>query len=148
MIYNHILVPYDGSDLSQKALFTALDYINMYDPKITVLNVEESDTSKYMFLQAAQASGFGQDPERTFEEGEVSEELIKDIEQTFGPIDGRFNVVQMTGKPDQVICEYVDSHNVDLIIMGCRGLGAVRAAFGSVSTAVLRGANCPIFVIK
>ena len=38
---------------------------------------------------------------------------------------------------------------IDLIVMGNRGLGAVRRlAFGSVSTYVLHHAECPVLVTR
>jgi nucleotide-binding universal stress UspA family protein len=46
------------------------------------------------------------------------------------------------------IVDYAEEANVDLIIMGCRGLGAVRAAIGSVSQAVLRQVPMPVMLLK
>ena len=42
----------------------------------------------------------------------------------------------------------MDTHDVDLVVMGCRGLDAVRGMIGSVSAAVLRSVDCPVLVVK
>ena len=53
------------------------------------------------------------------------------------------------GPPAEGIVHLAHSIGVDLIIMGNRGLGMVKGlAFGSVSSYVLKHANCPVLVTK
>ena len=46
------------------------------------------------------------------------------------------------------ITEYAEKNEVDLIIMGRRGLGAFRGALGSVSYGILRATDVPVLTIK
>ena len=53
------------------------------------------------------------------------------------------------GPPAEGIVRLASTMDVDLIVMGNRGLGAVRRlAFGSVSTYVLHHAECPVLVTR
>ena len=47
-----------------------------------------------------------------------------------------------------MICKRAKEQNVDLIVMGTRGLGAIRRTIlGSVSDYVLHHSECPVSVI-
>ena len=52
------------------------------------------------------------------------------------------------GKPHELIISIAKSERCGLIVMGSRGLGAVRSMLGSVSTAVLRESEIPVLVTK
>ena len=54
-----------------------------------------------------------------------------------------------TGDPDKEIVKLSEELSVGTIVIGSRGLGAVRRALmGSVSEAVVRHAHCPVFVVR
>lgn len=47
------------------------------------------------------------------------------------------------------VCEYSKDHEIDLIIVGSRGIGGVKKLLlGSVSMNIVRHAKCPVLVIK
>ena len=51
-------------------------------------------------------------------------------------------------KPGEAITKYIKDNNIDLVVMGTRGLGTIRRTIlGSVSDYVLHHANCPVAVI-
>lgn len=53
------------------------------------------------------------------------------------------------GDAKTLIPRYTQSHNVDLLIVGSRGLGAVKSVFlGSVSDACLKECPCPVLVVR
>lgn len=55
----------------------------------------------------------------------------------------------LEGEAAEEILELARSRKVDLIVVGSRGLGAVTGALlGSVSSAVVRGADRPVLVVK
>ena len=47
-----------------------------------------------------------------------------------------------------VLADYAKHHDVDLIVMGRRGLGAIRGMLGSVSYSLLRETDIPVLTVK
>jgi nucleotide-binding universal stress UspA family protein len=57
--------------------------------------------------------------------------------------------VSMGERPDRAIVELAEKLGAGLIVMGSRGLGALRrVAVGSVSDSVVRHAHCPVLVVR
>jgi len=65
---------------------------------------------------------------------------------------GRVKRVEMampTGMPTDEVSRAADDPEIDLVVLGARGLGAVRRLLlGSVSERVLRRAACPVLVVR
>lgn len=55
--------------------------------------------------------------------------------------------VQAISVSDSLL-DFAKHHDIDLITMGCRGLGAIRGVLGSVSYAVLRSSEVPVLIVK
>lgn len=54
----------------------------------------------------------------------------------------------VSGPPGEKICELADKEGVSFIVMGSRGLNALRRTFtGSVSDYVLRHSHVPVTVV-
>ena len=54
-----------------------------------------------------------------------------------------------TGSPAVVVLDFAESNNIDLIVMGSRGLGPLKGLFmGSVSSFVVTHAACPVMIVK
>ena len=54
--------------------------------------------------------------------------------------------VERSGKPASVICDVVDELNVDVIVMGTRGVN-LESDSGSTPAQVLQLAPCPVLVV-
>jgi universal stress protein A len=55
----------------------------------------------------------------------------------------------LVGHPAQKLVEYAADHDVDLIVMGTHGRGAVAHFFmGSVAERVVRTAPCPVLTVR
>jgi len=54
-----------------------------------------------------------------------------------------------TGSPAVVILDFAETNDIDLIVMGSRGLGVVKGVLlGSVSQYVVEQSKCPVLVVK
>ncbi len=55
----------------------------------------------------------------------------------------------LQGSPAEVILKYAKQHDVDVIVIGSRGLGGIREfVLGSVSHNVVQSARIPVLVVK
>lgn len=157
-MYTNILVPFDGSDCSRRALATAIEMGTCAEPvDITVLQVTGMTDFDYSsFEVAARMAGLGDLDEQqvdTFRESYLSasrEQMHEQVAQYFDSLPENIDVkiVVKRGNPRDIICEYAKENEIDCIVMGRRGLSGIRGALGSVSTAVLRGTDLPVLVIK
>jgi nucleotide-binding universal stress UspA family protein len=58
-------------------------------------------------------------------------------------------VLETSDNPSDAITEYATSANIDLIVMGTNGRGAMaRMLVGSVAERVVRTARCPVLTVK
>jgi nucleotide-binding universal stress UspA family protein len=74
------------------------------------------------------------------------EELVGSIEAAGGEVEGSHLGV---GRPDAEIIAQAEELDAGLIVVGSRGLGAIRRALtGSVSDSVVRHAHCPVMVVR
>ena len=81
--------------------------------------------------------------------GEAQREIIKDAVQVLADAGIDHEIVLLHGRPADEIIRYATESEADLLVMGSRGLGALREfALGSVSHKVLTHAKCPVLVVK
>ena len=156
-MYRNILVPYDGSEPSNKALAAAIDLASDPEPvTITVLEVAKTgDVDKTSFDIAMRMAGLEEDRDRIDllrDEylAAYKDQMREKVSQFFEglPKNIDIKIVVKRGDPRDVICDYAKENDVDFIIMGRRGISGIRATLGSVSTAVLRNTDLPVMVVK
>lgn len=157
-MYRNILVPFDGSEPSQRALQAAIDLADCnVAVTITVIKVAPpmnfDDTT---FEVAARMAGVPKIDAKMISDtrDNYNNELRKDTETLIQgffaslPTNVDIQIVIENGRPQDVICEYAEANKIDLIVMGRRGLSIIRSAMGSVSSAVLRDTDLPVLVVK
>lgn len=140
-MFENILVAYDGSDIAQKALETACDMAKRYGSKLTVMhvNVITTNLKTQAMTSPSLAAVLDAAGERVAQKAEA---YLADKGMEY-----KVTVVNAPSAPKPLI-DYVESNPVDLVIIGSRGLGAVKQYFGSVSHAVLNTVKVPVLVIK
>ena len=76
--------------------------------------------------------------------------LLEEQAEVLGASGGKVAKTHLrTGEPDKEIVRLSEELGVGTIVIGSRGLGAVRRALmGGVSESVVRHAHCPVFVIR
>lgn len=143
MIFNHILVPYDGSNPSAKALDKAIRIAKL-DPatELTVAHVINLQPIVVSDMTFAQPDSYQQ---QVKEQGDLIIEKIKSMTSEVP----NANVVVLAGSPAEAIVDYADNANCDVIIMGSRGLSSLKEFMvGSVSHNVILHARVPVMIMK
>lgn len=147
-----ILVPVDGSSASVKALQYAarLAELQASDAELIALHVlEDVKQGGAIGLQAKYGNvrivdGFKK------ARREAALEWLKQIEEAASKkgIRLKSEIVDRDSKVEAII-DYANENNVDLIIIGSRGLtGFKRLLLGSVANAVVSNSPCPVMVVR
>ena len=159
MLYKDILVAYDGSSESKAALVVAKNMIgDVAGARLRVLSVIPMGSVGMAADSPIEPISGGQ---QVFPDMETYEALIdnakqgtvKSVKEAIG--DDLANIkCEVTveaiaaSKPAIGICDYAEENDVDMIVMGRRGLGHLRSMLGSVSYAVLHEADVPVLTVK
>lgn len=156
MLYKNIMVAFDGSEPSTEALVVAKDLID-----------EDKDTTLHIITVLAVGS-LGMESTSSFDGSSslipdmtpyeealqsAKEDALQDIDAALDDLlsDPRFKVVKeviISPKAADGICKYAKDNEVDMIVMGRRGLGAFGAMLGSVSYSVLHQMKIPVVTVK
>jgi len=140
-MFKTIILAHDGSVASERVLLYAEHIANQEDAQVIVVHAYElPKTYEWTDSYAALADQYAQAA------NEVAEDAIEMLHKA--GVNAMADVRQ--GPSVRAIMEAVALHEADLIIMGGRAQkrsNVAEALLGSVSTAVLRHANCPVFVV-
>jgi nucleotide-binding universal stress UspA family protein len=75
------------------------------------------------------------------------EEAENDVKEAFPDLE--ITTLLLEGKPSTTIVESADNQNVDLIVIGSRGIGGITGwILGSTSRRVVESCTKPILIIK
>lgn len=139
-MFKSILVPYDGSPHSQRALETA----------ITLAGHTES-TMRLLYAYDRIPPYLG--------EPNFQDVVNRIVVAARGMVEGAADHARASGVPitadvlegpaAEAILRAAEAEKFDLIIMGSRGLGRLQGLLlGSVSDRVLRHANVPVLIVR
>ncbi len=137
MAFEKILVAYDGSAASEKAL-DIVEGITEIRPDINVIIVHV-----VRLFSTGTAAG-GMDTMILDDVSEINEKL-KDISERFPNVSHR--LLKGTS-PADLIVECAKNEGCDLIVMGSRGKGGVKGYLGSVSYAVTKESPITVMIAK
>jgi nucleotide-binding universal stress UspA family protein len=131
-MYEDILVATDGSDVATTAVEQGLAVAETFDATLHGVSVIEGD---------GRESG---DAERS-----RHQRFVDAIEADAGERDVAVVTNVLTGRPTRALLEYADDRDVDLAVLGTHGRTGVRRwLMGSVATAVVREARCPVLTVN
>ena len=134
-----ILVPVDGSPYAEKALNRACELSELSNASITIIHVIEKtnvitilDRKEYLtLLRKFGAKALEKSRKIALKHEINSKQVVK------------------VGKPANEIINYSKNENIDLVVVGSRGLGNVARLFlGSVSNRLANHAKCSVLIVK
>ncbi len=147
-MFGKILVPTDGSEAAQKAAPYAARLASTFDATVHVMYVVDTEAVSQALgseqVDRIEAGQFGE--MRELHEGAASaiDRIRTDIEAEGIAIDP----VIEAGVPDEVIVQFAEQHDVDLIVMTSQGRSGVRRALlGSITERVARATTIPVLVV-
>jgi nucleotide-binding universal stress UspA family protein len=142
MAPTHVLVPLDGSPLSDEALGHALE---TFDCRVTVLNVVtpvDASMSEGGVIEAGE--------DRVEAARERAEALVGRARDR-AAADRVVDTAVRTGDPAETILEFVDAGDVDHVVMGGHGgerTDLARRLLGTVATTVVGEAPVTVTVVR
>ena len=126
-MFETVLFPIDQSREALETAGKALELARTHGSRVLLLSVLQPERPE-MHDHDAVATLLSRTRER-FEQSGVACELI-----------------EREGKPAFVICDVADELNVDVIVMGTRGVN-LEAESGSTAARVIQLAPCPVLVV-
>ncbi|MGI6220725.1 MAG: universal stress protein [Coriobacteriales bacterium] len=154
LAFTNILVPFDESDAARRAvdaavgiaadgavvtLLQAADKPLTVDPTVVAAERRAGVYSEDQMVKAAEEYG---DSVRAKLEA-VADEAVSGSGKNL-----QIHCEAIVGSPAATIIDYAKAHDVDIIVMGRRGLGSVRAMLGSVSQRVAHETDLPLLLVK
>ena len=135
-MYQHVLVPTDGSDGTRQAVVHGATIAQRFDATLHALSIVPE--GPYGTLEG--------------EEGEAERDAKRAVEQVEDEA-SRKGVETVTavrrGVPDEEILGYAEGNAIDMIVMGTHGrTGLDRVIVGSVTETVVRKATVPVVTVR
>ncbi|RLB48516.1 MAG: hypothetical protein DRJ42_23055 [Deltaproteobacteria bacterium] len=144
-LMKHIVVPVDGSEQAARAALFAARLASPHRAQITLLFVYDAPSAVNMGL-AGLAGHEG-----------LAEASRASADAAFGAalavmadaVESEPTQSLVVGNPAVEIIGFIQRSDVDLVVMGSRGMSSMEGlVMGSVSERVLRGAPCPVTVVR
>ena len=142
-VFNHILVPYNGTTGSQRAFKKSVEIAGISGAKITALTcVEECHTFGFFKTQASKTEF---ERERKLVEKQHAD--MKNFADKYGV--SMSSKIVKNGIAGEKILEFADKHDVDLIIMGKKKSPShyEKVHYHSTIEGVSRSAQCAILIV-
>ncbi|MDR3543040.1 MAG: universal stress protein [Desulfosporosinus sp.] len=137
-----ILVATDASEYSRQALKSALDLARKFHSEVELLFV----MYKPLMFDGSLIEEDVIAQKQTERRGELA------LQATLEGIDiTDVTLIQkiLPGKPANIILQEIEKENIDLVVMGSHGYGAIAGSIlGSVSQRVLYGAKCSVLIAR
>ena len=137
--YKNILVAVDGSDQANQAIQEAIEISKRNQASLFVVHAKD----------VAQLYGTAYIMPAVLEEAEKQSAEILDEAGTLIGDKVEYKAFQVSGSPKKEIVDFAEENDIDLIVMGSTGKGAIdRVLVGSTASYVVNHAPCNVMVVK
>lgn len=145
--FRTIVVPLDGSELSEKALGPAVRIAE------TMAREGEGDVSLVVLRVVAPVALVAADPMLYDEMNRMGTDeanaYLNTVAESVGPTGFSLVTRTVSGSPADAIVHFAEENNADLIVMSSHGrTGSSRWVYGSVAEKVLHHASCATVIIR
>ena len=141
-MYEHVLLPTDGSEPAAAAAWHALGIAGKYDATLHAIFAIDTGTS-WLTVSKDEVH------DALWELGqETSEDVLRDVQTAAVEADVELVTDVLEGPADERIVEYAGEFGIDLIVMGTHGrAGLEHRLLGSVTERVIRGTAIPVMTV-
>ncbi|WP_079526605.1 universal stress protein [Solibacillus isronensis] len=139
-MYQHILLAADGSQNSIRAAKEALKIAQINaETLVTIIFIIDMEKAKTDVLHSSSIESLYMERRRK----------LVPIEELFNEHQVRYKVEIIHGSPGPEIIKFANTQNVDLVVIGSRGLNSLQEmVLGSVSHKVMKRVQCPAMLVK
>jgi nucleotide-binding universal stress UspA family protein len=139
-----IVLATDGSPSAKEATLRAVELAAALDATLVVVAVEPVAVPAYSYYGYSEVV-----TELARLEHEQVDEVLARARSVADEAGVRCEVVHAAGTVSDEICAVAAKHRARMIVIGAHGWGRVRRLLhGSVSSAVLHDAPCPVLVVR
>jgi nucleotide-binding universal stress UspA family protein len=144
MLFQKILVAFDGSKASRQALDKAIALAE------AAPNAELEVVHVLQFPNFIIGEAIINTPVYIRDDYyQTAEKIMNEAKELVAHLSTPVNVTMLEGGPAQAILEFAEEKKCDIIVIGSRGLGGIREFFlGSVSHNVVQHAKIPVLIAK
>lgn len=140
-MYDNILIPTDGSEQATNAVKAGLSLAQELEATIYPLIVLEEFESRIVPIT-------GEQDKRREEQHERGEEIVGEVERAAEALGVTCETAVRTGIVHKEIRAHVEENDIDLIVMGSRGLTNIeKALLGSTADKIIRTLDIPTMVV-
>ena len=137
------MVPHDKSEPAYRAFEYALDLAKKYNSSISIVSCVSMQIPTDPYYGAAYIETTKLLKEDAIKSILKLESILKESKIPF-----KSDILEVTSITDSLV-SYAESHNVDLIVIGSRGLGGFKKLLlGSVASGVSQHSKCPVLIVK
>ncbi|XP_062505465.1 universal stress protein Slr1101-like [Corticium candelabrum] len=145
-----VLLPVDERNSSRRAMQWYLDEIYQKNDYVILIHIFKTAILPLFSYGAVadEAWGIGQWQQQFGDAQERALDVVNIYKEVLESKQIPFRIITTPGSAGHVICTIANEHQVNLIVMGSRGVGMItRTVLGSVSDYVLHNANVPVTIV-
>ena len=146
-MYQHIMVPLDGSELAECVLPHVETIVKGSNAKkVTLIRVVEP-----LHLYGGVESGFSLEERERLEEDSINiaRGYLDQVAKRLGQKGVTAEPAVLHGKVADELAEYVNKNGVDLVILSTHGRSGIsRLVWGSVADRIIRSVGAPVLIVR
>lgn len=148
--FRTILVPLDGTELSEQALPPAVKFAKANHAKLVLLKVLAVQDETEVYIVHEVGGEEAEDYDYMLGNTDLDDyRYLEEVSARYIPAEIAYTSIACAGQPAQDIVTTLDSHHCDLVVMATHArAGLHRIIAGSVAEQVVSKANVPVMLLR
>eukprot|EP00761_Pharyngomonas_kirbyi_P004949 gb/GECH01004954.1/.p1 GENE.gb/GECH01004954.1/~~gb/GECH01004954.1/.p1 ORF type:complete len:142 (+),score=34.49 gb/GECH01004954.1/:1-426(+) len=138
------LVAYDGSEYSKRAFDFTQRLLKKETDELIAASVVESQSHTFRLFQSRKTVDEALQKMR-----DEARKKMDDLQTVCESEKITFTPIIVEGHPREELLKLADTHQIDVMVVGSRGLGGIqKVLLGSTSEYLLQHSKCDVLVVK